>query len=126
MLLLGFIGFTSACNNGGQEYGTPMADFIVKGTVKSSATQQALPDIKVQLGEMVVNTDGSGKYELQFRAFAASKAYSLKFSDNDTVANGNMAPVDTTVIFSGTFTGGDGWYKGKEEITFDIDLDPKP
>jgi putative lipoprotein (rSAM/lipoprotein system) len=128
--VLGLLGFTNSCDlvGGGMvaEYGTPCADFIVKGTVRSQTTNQPIPQIKVKAGWDSVHTDQNGKYQVIYGGFPQSQDVLVQFTDVDGAVNGNIQPLDTIVKFENpVFKGGDGhWYEGKTEKTVDIVLKP--
>jgi putative lipoprotein (rSAM/lipoprotein system) len=127
---LGLLGFTTSCDwiSGGMvaEYGTPCADFIVKGTVRSQTTSQPIPQIKVKAGWDSVYTDQNGKYQVIYDGFPQSQDVLVHFTDVDGASNGNFQPLDTMIKFENPiFKGGNGhWYEGKVEKTVDIVLKP--
>jgi putative lipoprotein (rSAM/lipoprotein system) len=125
--LLCLLGFNTACDIYGKyEYGSPNADFIIKGTIKSFETNQPIPQIKVKAGWDSVYSDASGKYEVVYNDFPESQDFLILFTDVDGVSNGAFHPLDTVVKFENPeFKDGNGhWYKGVTEKTVDIFLKP--
>jgi putative lipoprotein (rSAM/lipoprotein system) len=128
MLILGVLGFAVSCRHE-DEYGTPMADYVLQGTVRSKTDSSLLPDIKVSMFQNTVQTNNNGYYEVSVTgAIAEAKSYNVSFQDTDTLNHGNFREKDTVINFPGThYTGGDDeWYEGKETQTMDIFLEPKP
>jgi putative lipoprotein (rSAM/lipoprotein system) len=128
IVLLGLLGFAVSCKHE-DEYGTPMADYLLMGTVKSKTDQSVLPDIKVTMFQSHSQTNNSGYYEVAvLAALAGAKTYQVNFHDMDTINNGHFLDKDTTVNFPGTgYAGGDGgWFKGRESLTLNVFLEPKP
>jgi len=122
VIFLGLIGFSVGCVR--VEYGSPNADFIVNGNVKSNATQQPIENIQVELGYQTTNTDENGNFSIKVSDFASEQTYDISFSDIDGDDNGSFINLDTNVTFSGNFTGGgDGFYEGEEIKNIDIELD---
>ncbi len=136
-VFLALLGFATSCEKGLGEvadaYGTPMADFITKGTVKSAKTNQTISNIRVIMSAKNVNcicysdttfTNASGIFELKVKTDPTMNVYSLKFEDTDGANNGIVVSKDSTITFSDKFSGGDGnWYSGKQEKTINIQLD---
>lgn len=123
--LLCLLGFNTACDiNGRYEYGTPNADFVVKGTVKSLETNQPVPQIKVKAGSDSAYSDASGKYEVVYKSFPQSQDVLVQFTDADGTSNGVFQPLDTIVKFENPeFEDGSGsWYQGKTEKTVNVSL----
>lgn len=128
--LISLLGFTTACNisDPKDEYGTPSAKFIVNGQVTDSATNQAIPNIRVVMQGDTVETDGHGLYTVSDPyGFPTDETYTIKFQDIDGTANGEYAPLDSIVEFKDPqFTDGDGhWYKGETSKEVNIKLKPK-
>jgi putative lipoprotein (rSAM/lipoprotein system) len=127
LIILGLTGFAVSCKHE-DEYGTPMADFILQGTVKSKTDFSLLPDIKVTLNYNTGMTDAQGYYNVTVQDFPDAHTYDLRFHDTDSTQNGNFKDKDTTISFAGNnLQGGDGkWYEGTEIKIADILLEPKP
>lgn len=140
LLLLGI----SSCDDmvpGGDvrlEYGTPSAKFRIKGTIKSTETQQAIKDIKVVVVEthdgkeyevaQPVSSGSDGSFSLEVISFPQKDAkFELKLEDVDGELNGLFDTKKETVEFKdASFSKGDGkWYKGEtEKVVSKIELTP--
>lgn len=93
-----FWGTMTGCNfiEPRVEYGTPTADFIVKGKVTDKTTQQPIKNMAVinksatsPYGNDTVRTDSEGKYELKFTATAfGAEDLTVYASDIDDQENG--------------------------------------
>jgi putative lipoprotein (rSAM/lipoprotein system) len=135
LFLLSLLGFTTSCEKLPQdEYGTPNADFIINGSIKSKTTNQFIQNLKVvatseridMLKDSVL-TDSQGKFITKIKDFPEKQTFKISISDIDGANNGSFANKDTTITFDGTtFTGGDGhWYRGKTEQNIVIYLNEK-
>ena len=127
IIVIGLAGFTISCRHE-DEYGTPMADFILQGTVKSKVDHHALPDIEITLNSGTAQTDLQGYFEIGIQDFPQEHTYDLRFHDTDSLHNGHFGDMDTVFHFYGNnFQGGDGeWYEGKEIENISILLDTVP
>lgn len=127
VIFLNLLGFTVSCKHA-EKYGAPMADFVLQGTVQSSATHGALPDIQVKLNGISGQTNSSGYFEISVPDSPDPHTYTLQFHDMDTINNGHFSDKDTSFYFpANSFQDGDNeWYDGKEIITTEIHLDPAP
>lgn len=101
------------------EYGSPYADFEVKGKVFSSDLQQPIYGIKVTVKsiygfeDMTVTTDQEGRFEL-LGTFFPSSSLTLEATDTDGDENGGrFAPSVITVPLEKVPDTGDGWYEGE-------------
>lgn len=127
LALLGCSGEEQAC-----EYGTPRANFVVKGTIRSKSNAQPVSHVKVKLFDSDMNlsdsviSDQNGSFEVDIEDFPMSQELPIKFTDVDGTANGLFLPKDTVVEFKDpSFTGGDGnWNQGETQKVFDIKLIP--
>lgn len=133
-VLLTLLGFTTACEQGVDEYGTPaveygvpVATFIVKGTVKSETIDNPISNIRVVLNYDTVYTDNEGNYEVKNSDFPEDQSYTLEFKDIDGATNGNYQSLDTIVDFiDPQFTGDeDNWNVGEVEKEVNIKLKSK-
>jgi len=123
VFLLGMIGFSVGCIR--MEYGTPNADFILNGNIKSTTTEQPIENIKVTMGYKSVNSDENGNFTIKVNGFPQEQTFSVQIEDIDGSENESFQNKDTTVTFpDGNFSGGeDNWYKGetKKDITIRLD-----
>ena len=115
------------------EYGTPTADFVVKGTVTNARTQQPISDMTVinksytaPYGNDTVRTDANGNYELKFTATAfGAEDLTVYTSDTDGEENGAYLS-DTIRIKSHELKQIEkrrkNWYNGKFEGKADFKL----
>lgn len=133
-LLLSILGFGAVCSLGSCEYGTPAveygtphATFKVKGSVKSEATSNALPSIRVVMGYDTAFTDGTGNFQVENTEFPDDQAFLLEVKDIDGEKNGEYQPLDTIVEFiDPDFSGGsDAWDNGETEKEISIKLKDK-
>ena len=133
-LLLSLLGFTTACIIGGKEYGTPHADFIVRGKVVSEIDSRPIKNIRVIMRDSTsiyyrdsINTDLNGIYTLKVTGFPLSKNFNIDLKDIDGTENGEFQNLDTIVEFKNpVFTGGNKhWYNGQTEKEFDLKMKPK-
>jgi putative lipoprotein (rSAM/lipoprotein system) len=134
-LLLSLLGFTTACFIiGGAEYGTPHADFIVRGSVVSEKDSRPIKNIRVIMHDSTsiyyrdsINTDLNGVYTLKLSGFPLSKNFNIDLKDIDGTDNGEFQNLDTIVKFiNPVFTGGNKhWYNGQTQQEFDIKMKPK-
>jgi len=135
--LISFLGFASSCDplGGKAMYGTPSADFIVKGKV-GTAANSPVAGIKVEMSmeanSYLLNTassaESTGAYKVTGGGqFPDDQTFKIKFTDVDGALNGEFETLDTTVVFKDPkFTGGDGnWYHGQTEKELNVKLKPK-
>ena len=140
--LLGCSGVLIGCDwiNPQFEYGSPHADFELKGTVTDVATAQPIKNIRVVRPHFLdfeseyipgdtIYTDEKGQYAFTFGGDLRGGNYQLKFEDIDGEDNGGLFQ---TKEIEGQFTQadlvekGDGrWYDGKFAKTEDVALDPE-
>jgi putative lipoprotein (rSAM/lipoprotein system) len=140
--LLTLLGFSSSCDPARVEYGTPSADFILKGKIVSAANNNPIQDIIIEMRRVEKTQDGQtfvkvtdtsfseyvGNFILTDNgAFPKDQTYQIKFTDTDGLQNGEYEPLDTTIVFQNpTFINGDGhWYNGQTEKELNVKLKPK-
>jgi putative lipoprotein (rSAM/lipoprotein system) len=133
---MALLGFAGSCKNGPwggmAMYGTPQADYIVKGNIVSSKDNFILKGIRVIARDAgapylsdTVKSDISGNYLTKITNIQVSKI-NLSLTDIDGATNGTFEPLDTMVTFTDPkFTGGDGWYSGKTEKVLNLKMKPK-
>jgi putative lipoprotein (rSAM/lipoprotein system) len=127
VVLLGFAGATS-CSDSIAEYGSPHADFTVKGNV-TNQDGAPIPGIQVSVGSSEYHysadtTDSNGHYAV-LPGYANNNL--LVFVDDiDGEENGSYSS-DYFPLGEVSLTGGDKhWYQGKGEKTLDIKLKENP
>ena len=126
--LLAILGFSGACSDHVDEYGSPSAKFIIKGKVLSVKIEKPISNIRISMQEDTTYSDTEGNYEVIDRwGFPTDYIYTVQFRDIDGTVNGEYEPLDTLIEFiNPTFTGGDGnWYQGETEKTLDVKLNSK-
>lgn len=116
------------------EYGTPYADYIVKGQVTDEAGTP-IKDIQITAPygygtdsqhDQVVQTDAAGNFTL--KEFSSMKGYQIIFEDIDGEANGGDFKSDTINVNTLPMTQaeqGSGWYGGKFDVKAEIKLKKK-
>jgi putative lipoprotein (rSAM/lipoprotein system) len=133
-ILLVVLGFSTACEQNADEYGTPASEygaphatFIVRGQIQSQVNSTAISNIQVIMGSDTSYSDENGKYEAKKGDFPKDQTFLLKFNDIDGVSNGEFNSLDSVIEFkSPTYTKGDGkWYRGETEKELNIQMKPK-
>ena len=127
---LALLGIFSSCDNKTIcEYGTPYAEFEIKGVVTDKATSQSIQGIRVvrqiyqQYGDTLY-TDSEGRYSIKFGFYDDGRH--LKFEDIDGEENGGYfeaKEIDVTITEADRVKKGDGWYEGKFVKTQNVQLD---
>lgn len=136
MALLGLFPFLTACDEVRMMYGTPTADYQIKGTVSDELLSTPIKEIRIVFRDSrdslflyadTVFTDSNGKYAFNFSNPPDPYIqYELKATDIDGTANGGeyseetvtTLPEDATWDKSKT----EDWYSGKITIVKDIKL----
>lgn len=137
---MAILGFTNACNDGPgggmvAAYGTPHADYVVKGNISSAKDNSAIKGIRVIAQGVTsygynhtdtVTSDAIGNYSAKITEMSISQI-KLNLTDIDGSVNGSFQSLDTLVTYTNPkFTGGDGsWYEGKTEQVLNIKMKPK-
>ncbi len=127
IIILSLLGFSTVCVQT-YEYGTPSADFIVKGAIQSEENNQLIPNIMVVSKYDTIYSDYEGKYYIKNDGyFPSDQTFLLEFEDIDGQENGEFHSLDTLIEFiDPDFSGGDGdWYEGETEKVLNIKLKPK-
>lgn len=136
-LLLGILGFT-ACGEGGAgggmvcEYGTPTADFTVKGKV-TDADGKPIKGIEISSKGLSSFIDGSGLSAVTAEdgTFVTNKIKefgvggTLVFTDTDGEANGGeFVTLEKQIgtLPQKQIKDGERWYRGEYEVTADVKL----
>jgi len=142
--LISFLGFASSCDpiGGGKAmYGTPTAEFVVKGKVGTDINSP-VAGIKVEMNMEITNGTEKVSYLLNSTSSAEStgaykvtgggqspgnQTFKIKFTDVDGALNGEFETLDTTIVFKDPkFVNGDGsWYVGQTEKEVNVKLKPK-
>lgn len=142
--LISFLGFGSSCDpigGGNMMYGSPSADYIVKGKVGTTANTP-VAGIKVEMNLEINNGTEKVTYLLNSTSSAEStgaykvtgggqspvgESFKIKFTDIDGALNGEFETLDTTIVFKDPkFVNGDGsWYIGQIEKEVNVKLKPK-
>jgi putative lipoprotein (rSAM/lipoprotein system) len=130
--LLGFLGLFNSCDYNKDEYGSPSADYELKGIIIDKETSKPIENIQVVLQKYsdyrdTVFTDIQGKYELQSGLLENKTCY-LKIEDIDGEDNGgDFASQEMEIKFTkdDQVKKGSGWYEGKYVKTQNIELKKK-
>lgn len=132
LLLLGLFGLSTACEETTVEYGTPLADFQVKGRV-TDAQGNPIRGIEVLFGTGSSKdrqlTDDDGTYTCLVRnAWMFSRPCPLLIRDTDGAENGgHFNDKDYELLFSSSdkIASGSGWNHGVFQKTVDASLSLK-
>lgn len=133
--LLSLLGFSlAACDKmGSAEYGTPHADYEIKGKVVNNQGTP-IPDIQVEVSDSIpesgwmykdtIYTDANGEFHWK-RGDFPRMTFQLISRDIDEEKNGGQfVPKTTFVSFrNADYRGGDTWYEGKATLETEITLD---
>lgn len=126
------LGVAASCNPiGACEYGTPMADFEIKGKVTDSENTP-IPGIEVSAHDFRTGNSGTltgkdGSFSLSFRQFPA-ELVDINVKDIDGEENGgvfNDCTVSVPVVQTEKPAKDDNWYSGKYSGDIDIILKEK-
>ena len=146
LTILGLIGFLTGCsliNPPLVEYGTPHAEYEIKGTVTDSLTAAPVQNARIIIsqthneGDLIApridtlalkETDSNGKYDIQFQDFPLDGiTFQVTVVDIDGTANGgDFVSQEKDVMFKQSdLTGGKSWYDGKGVKVIDFKLKKK-
>ncbi len=120
--ILSLLGFTGCeTTSGKDEYGSPHADYTVKGKVVDKATQEPIPGVRVSYyPDASTTTDTDGEFELTTN----HEVQVLLVDDVDDDENGAYESEEIPLDFSeAEHTPGSGWYKGEYTLTENVELD---
>ena len=127
VVLLAILGVFNSCEQA-DEYGTPYADYELKGVVTDKETSKPIKNIRIATfyGDTIY-TDAEGKYALSY-CFDMAEYFHFKIEDIDGEENGGeFEAQEMDVIFTETdkVKKGKGWYSGKYVKTQNIELEKK-
>jgi len=134
---LAILGFASSCRDSfmADMYGSPYADYIVKGKIVSEKDNSSIKGIQISvsasLGANTSSTealfsDANGNYSVMYKEYGITQI-NLRFSDADGVENGSYQSVDTLMTFSKSDLTGkvSNYFMGSSEKVLNIKLKPK-
>jgi putative lipoprotein (rSAM/lipoprotein system) len=134
LIILTILGFSCTADQP-DEYGMPLADFKISGSVVDESTLERLQNIQVvmQDPEMIdihadtCYTDENGVYEVKLNGLPDDKTFIFKCIDLDGAANGAYESLDSTVTFKDPeFVNSDGnWYLGEVKKSITVKLAAK-
>ncbi len=132
LICLGFKSLT-ACDveiwNGTVEYGTPYAEYEVKGRV-SDAEGTPISGIRVSMGESqssymdsVAVTDAEGRFHVIHGTFPfRDNTFDIQFTDIDGEAGGGLFEEQTVTDQAEVVEEGDGWDEGDYAVKEDVNV----
>ncbi len=132
LICLGFKSLT-ACDveiwNGTAEYGTPYAEYEVKGRV-SDAEGAPVQGIRVSMGESqssqldsVAVTDAEGRFHVIHGTFPYNdNTFDIQFTDIDGEAGGGLFEEQTVTVQAEVVEEGDGWDEGDYAVKKDVNV----
>ena len=146
--LLSLLGF-SGCNiiEPMDEYGTPFADYTVKGKVLDKSTGKPVKGVRVgysptpvavpmygvppasyQMMSVADTTDVQGEFKLTERVSLTDEAVPIYVEDIDWAENGVYTPETLMVSFKDAERTGKpkGWYHGEYTVTVNVELEEQP
>ena len=136
MALLGLFPFFSGCDEPREMYGTPTADYQIKGRVTDATSHAPLEHIRVVLHESDENpygrsdtvfSDNLGAYSIEFKTFPQeTQTFGMIAEDVDGTANGGLYTAQETmaevVPTSWDRSSAGNWNAGKATVVKDIKL----
>jgi putative lipoprotein (rSAM/lipoprotein system) len=135
---MAILGFASSCRDSfmAAMYGSPYADYIVKGKIVSEKDNSSIKGIQISISASAgaaytsrteeLFSDSKGNYSVIYKEYGITQI-NLRFSDADGVENGSYQSVDTLMTFSKSdLTGkGSNYFMGSSEKVLNIKLKPK-
>ncbi len=127
------LGFKSliACDtdiwNETPEYGTPYAEYEVKGRV-SDSEGTPISGIKVSMGvedymDSVAVTDADGRFHVIHDTFPfRDNTFDIQFTDIDGEAGGGLFEEQTVTVQAEMVEEGDGWDEGDYAVKEDVNV----
>ncbi|MCL2041593.1 MAG: radical SAM-associated putative lipoprotein [Bacteroidales bacterium] len=140
VILLSFFGIFNSCTQPDMygmpypEYGTPYADYEIKGVVTNKENAHPLQNIRVihQTYSDTLYTDSQGKYAFNFYYEGGAypeRIFHLKVEDIDGEENGGdftIREIELKITEADRVQKGDGnWYEGKFGKTENVELEKK-
>jgi putative lipoprotein (rSAM/lipoprotein system) len=140
VVLLGVFGFTGCelIQTNRMEYGTPTADFKVKGAVVNAVDKKPVEGIQVKIIDKYTDVDGKeyitfqsksitdaqGNFEIYEKNAFAYGTLTARVSD---IENGLFEDKDIEFDFKDAekTKSGKGWYSGELTKTLNVELTPK-
>ncbi|MDO5523962.1 MAG: radical SAM-associated putative lipoprotein [Bacteroidia bacterium] len=108
------------------EYGTPSADFVIRGKVSDKSSQKPIRDIRIihktgyAPANDTVKTDANGEFELKFNEFPGVNHW-IYAEDLDETENGGFYAPDSLTVNSSQMKrikkGSGSWNEGVFEKT---------
>ena len=130
LVCLGFKSLT-ACDtdiwNETPEYGTPYAEYEVKGRV-SDSEGTPISGIKVSMGEegsldSVAVTDADGRFHVIHGTFPfRDNTFDIQFTDIDGEAGGGLFEEQTVTVQAEMVEEGDGWDEGDYAVPEEVEV----
>ena len=130
LLCLGFKSLT-ACDtdiwNETPEYGTPYAEYEVKGRV-SDSEGTPISGIKVSMGvedymDSVAVTDADGRFHVIHDTFPfRDNTFDIQFTDIDGEAGGGLFEEQTVTVQAEMVEEGDGWDEGDYAVPEEVEV----
>ena len=128
LICLGFKSLT-ACDLfiGTEEYGTPYAEYEVKGRV-SDSEGTPISGIKVSMGvedymDSVAVTDADGRFHVIHGTFPfRDNTFDIQFTDIDGEAGGGLFEEQTVTVQAEKVEEGEGWSRGKYAVKEDVNV----
>ena len=129
-MCLGFKSLT-ACDtdiwNETPEYGTPYAEYEVKGRV-SDSEGTPISGIKVSMGvedymDSVAVTDADGRFHVIHDTFPfRDNTFDIQFTDIDGEAGGGLFEEQTVTVQAEMVEEGDGWDEGDYAVPEEVEV----
>jgi putative lipoprotein (rSAM/lipoprotein system) len=137
--ILGVLGFSNCIENGADEYGTPWADYAIKGTVVNKTNGKPVEGIKVDVvtdntgllegqkpESWIATTNAKGEFQLS-NTFGGETMIAV--TDIDGEKNGSFVSDTLKVNYdndnSEIIGGGKGWNQGTLTATVKVELTEK-
>ncbi len=128
--ILALLGFAGCDQTGPDEYGTPLAEYRVKGKVVDADTKQPVTGMQVVSGVPLdgdklqwyeadtVYSDVKGEFEIVHRSYP-TRTYRVIWEDMRETPEYKKDSTDLAI--TGKFSGGSGWYEGHVSLEIQIE-----